>query len=191
MSKNHDHFQDGHANTWIEEENKKNSIEYLSILKKLILFTIESIALGSSVFAADVTVTTQEYLNQPGLSTINALSAYNAGLSGSGVKIGIVDSGINPNHVEFNNAIVAAMGWQRKAGTSLLAQDWMSTTGTSNYSSFLNDLDADGKTVNGHGSFVSSVAAARLDNASRPQNIMGVAYNAKLVIGQIIFDQCV
>ena len=160
-------------------------------MKKLILFTIESIALGSSVFAADVTVTTQEYLNQPGLSTINALSAYNAGLSGSGVKIGIVDSGINPNHVEFNNAIVAAMGWQRNAGTSLLAQDWKSTDGKSNYSSFLNDLDADGTTVNGHGSFVSSVAAARLDNASRPQNIMGVAYNSQLVIGQIIFDQCV
>ena len=131
-----------------------------------------------------------EYTNQPGLAAVNALGAYNAGLSGLGVKIGIVDSGLDTNHVEFNNAIAAALGWARAPGSTLLETKWVSTTGTSNFSSFLNDKNADGSTTDGHGSFVSSVSAARLDGNSRAGNIMGVAYNAKLVIGQMVFSQC-
>lgn len=131
-----------------------------------------------------------EYTNQPGLATVNVLPAYNQGYSGAGVRVGIVDTGINPSHVEFTNAIVAGLGWKRSSSELLTSDNWVATTGTSNFSSFLSDFNADGTTTAGHGSFVSSVAAARLDYAQRPSNIMGVAYNAQLVIGQMIFNQC-
>jgi len=109
-----------------------------------------------------------EFYNQPALAAINILPAYNAGLSGAGVRVGMVDSGINPNHVEFSNAIVA--GYDALSNRS----------GNSNFSSFLQDY------VN-HGTFTASVLAARLDGATRSNNIQGVAYNASLVIGGMNF----
>ena len=109
-----------------------------------------------------------EYYNQPALAAINLLPAYSAGLSGAGVRLGVVDSGINPNHVEFSDAIAA--GYDAISGLS----------GTSNFSNFLTDYF-------GHGSFVASIAAARLDGAARPDNMQGVAYRADLVIGAMNF----
>lgn len=109
-----------------------------------------------------------EFYNQPALSAINLLPAYRAGLSGVGIKAGLVDSGINPNHVEFANAIVA--GYDALSGRS----------GTRDFASFLQDH------VN-HGTFTASVLAARLDGAERSDNLHGVAYNAGLVIGAMNF----
>ena len=63
----------------------------------------------------------------------------------------MVDSGINPNHVEFANAIVA--GYDSVSGRSE----------SSNFSSFLHD-NAD---YFNHGSFTSSVASGRHDGATR------------------------
>ena len=108
-----------------------------------------------------------EYYNQPGLAAINVLPAFNQGYSGAGVRIGIVDSGINPNHVEFTNALVA--GFDSVTGQSSLTD----------FSFLVNYNPKDG-----HGSHVAGIAAARLDgNTSRPSNMQGVAYNASLVIG--------
>ena len=109
-----------------------------------------------------------EFYNQPALSAINLLPAYRAGLSGAGVKAGLVDSGINPNHVEFANAIVA--GYDAISDRS----------GTADFASFLQDR------VN-HGTFIASILAARLDGATRSNNIHGVAYNAGLVVGAMNF----
>lgn len=109
-----------------------------------------------------------EYLNQPALAAINVLPAYNAGLSGLGVRIGVVDTGMNPDHLEFAGALIAA--YDALTGKS----------GTSNFSSFLVDYQ-------GHGSHVASIAAARLDGAARPYNIQGVAYNASLVMSALDF----
>ena len=105
-----------------------------------------------------------EFYNQPALSAINVLPAYRAGLSGAGVKAGLVDSGINPNHVEFANAIVA--------GYDSISE----RSGTTDFASFLQDR------VN-HGTFIASILAARQDGAARSYNIHGVAYNAGLVVG--------
>lgn len=156
------------------------------------LFPVVWLLLHGSMVMGQITPspTTPEYTNQPGLATVNALSAYNAGLSGQGIKIGIVDTGLYTGHVEFTNAVAAALGWTRQPGTSLLDQQWVSTSGANNFGRFLNDNQADGTTTAGHGSFVSSIAAARLDGNARAGNIMGVAYNAQLVIGQMIFNQC-
>ena len=159
-------------------------------MNKYFLVTIAVLNVSVASGQVTPTATTPEYTNQRGLATVNALSAYNAGWSGAGVKIGIVDTGLYTSHVEFTNAVAAALGWAREPGSELLDTQWVSTTGTSNFSSFLNDKQADGTTTAGHGSFVSSISAARLDGSSRSGNIMGVAYNANLVIGQMIFNQC-
>jgi len=146
-----------------------------------------TLSMGTSIASAQITAFTPGYANQPALATINALGAYNLNLSGNGVTIGIVDTGINPNHVAFNNnAIVAGMGWSRSS-SDLLTNNWVSQSSTTNVS-FLNDLNAD-QTNAGHGTFVSSIAAGRPNTLNG--NIMGVAYNSKLVIGSIVFNQYV
>src|SRR5206468_6359046 len=81
----------------------------------------------------------------------NAIAAYNAGATGQGVKIGIVDSGINPNLAEFSGRIDPASG------------DVAGSRGVSD--------------EGGHGTAVSAVAAAARNNS----NTMGVAFDATIV----------
>src|SRR5206468_1713690 len=81
----------------------------------------------------------------------NAIAAYNAGATGAGIKIGIVDTGINPNLDEFTGRIDPASG------------DVAGTRGVSD--------------EGGHGTAVSAVAAAARNNS----NTMGVAFNATIV----------
>ncbi|NHC07623.1 S8 family serine peptidase [Azonexus fungiphilus] len=109
-----------------------------------------------------------EFYNQPALSAINLLPAYAAGLSGAGVRVGVVDSGINPGHVEFANAILAGYN------------SYTNRAGNSDFASFLQDYY-------NHGTLVASVIAARLDGADRASNMQGVAYRAGLVIGAMNF----
>lgn len=119
-----------------------------------------------------------EYDNQPALSIIQVHnpdplnpSAYDQGFSGQGIRIGIIDSGINPDHVEFTNKILAGMN----AGSIPV---W---SGESNFSGNL--YDSDDVNGEGHGTHVASIAAARLDgDTDRHDNMQGVAYNADLVI---------
>ena len=131
----------------------------------------------------------QQFYNQQALSTINALGAYTQGYSGNGVTIGVVDSGVDPNHIAVSSALVAAMGWSRADSENVMVNNWVSRTGTSNFSSFINDLAAGGNSVEGHGTFVTSIAAGRLNGVSSADNIMGVAYNANVVLGQYVFSQ--
>ncbi len=133
--------------------------------------TYTALSLGpSEVFAQFIPG--PEYYNQAALATINVLPAYKAGLSGAGVRLGLIDSGINPNHLEFANAIVAAYDTISKR------------SGSSDFSSFLHD----NPDYLNHGSFTSSVAAARLDGAARANNLQGVAYNSDIVIGTMDFS---
>lgn len=131
-----------------------------------------------------------EYFNQPALSIVKVHnpvlsnpSAYDQGYTGLGIRIGIIDSGINPDHIEFFydrsqnlTSIVAGMA----AGASPI---WSGVTG---FSGNLYDSDDDyGDDVpegEGHGTHVASIAAARLDEDNRTGNMQGVAYNASLVI---------
>ncbi|CAM4131312.1 Subtilase-type serine protease [Bordetella tumbae] len=48
---------------------------------------------------------TEEYYEQWGLGFIRAADAYALGLDGSGVKVGVVDTGVNPHLPEFLNRI--------------------------------------------------------------------------------------
>lgn len=119
-----------------------------------------------------------EYQNQPALSIINVHnpdplnpSSYDQGFTGNGIRIGIIDSGINPNHVEFNNKILAGMS----AGANPV---WSGLSGFTG-----NLYDSTDEKGDGHGTHVASIAAARLDrNKTLPNNMQGVAYNSSLVI---------
>ena len=94
---------------------------------------------------------TAEYQASTYAVAANAISAYNAGATGKGIKIGVVDSGINPNLAEFTGRIDPASG------------DVFGTRGVSD----------DG----GHGTAVTAVAAAGRNG----QDTMGVAFNATIV----------
>lgn len=119
-----------------------------------------------------------EYRNQPGLAIIQVHnpdplnpSAYDQGYTGAGIRIGIIDTGINPDHVEFTGKIRAGIN----AGSDPV---W---SGQSGFSGNLYDSDDD--EGDGHGTHVASIAAARLDGNSRANNMQGVAYDSDLVIG--------
>ena len=94
---------------------------------------------------------TAEYQASNYAVAADAIAAYNAGASGKGVKIGIVDSGINPSLSEFTGRIDPASG------------DVAGNRGVSD--------------EGGHGTAVSAVAAA----ARNGQNTMGVAFAATIV----------
>jgi hypothetical protein len=81
----------------------------------------------------------------------NAIAAYQQGASGQGVKIGIIDTGINPNLAEFAGRIDPA------------SRDVAGSRGVS---------DEDG-----HGTAVSAIAAA----ARNDSGMMGVAFNATII----------
>ena len=101
-----------------------------------------TLSMGTNLASAQFNANTFEYLNQPGLAAINAISAYNQGYTGSGIRVGVLDTGITPEHMEFTNAIVA--GYDSVTGKS----------GTSNFENFLTDYDT-------HGTHVASIAAGR------------------------------
>ena len=94
---------------------------------------------------------TAEYRNSGSSVAANAIAAYNAGATGRGIKIGVVDSGINPNLSEFAGRIDPGSG------------DVAGSRGVSD--------------EGGHGTAVSAVAAAARDGS----NTMGVAFDATIV----------
>jgi subtilase-type serine protease len=119
------------------------------------------LALLSSAFSFPANaqfVSDAEYRAQAGLATVRADAAYSLGLSGLGVKVGIVDTGINPNHREFARAI--SSGYDFIIGSPALT-----------------DTSPDF-----HGSHVAGIIGARRDGVG----MHGVAYNTSLVIARAV-----
>ena len=94
---------------------------------------------------------TAEYRASGYAANANAISAYNQGATGKGVKIGVVDSGINPKLADFSGKIDPASG------------DVAGNRGVSD--------------EGGHGTAVSAVAAGARNDA----NTMGVAFDATII----------
>ena len=91
-----------------------------------------------------------EYNNQVGLAQINAVTLNNYGHNGSGVKVAVVDSGIESSHAEFGRTV-----YGRDFGGS-----------TNGY----------GSDEDGHGTHVASIIAGDRDGSG----MRGVAYEATL-----------
>lgn len=94
---------------------------------------------------------TPEYQRSTYSVVSNAIAAYNEGYTGRGVKIGIIDSGINPDLSEFSGRI-------DNSSADVAGNRGVSDEG-------------------GHGTAVSAVAAAARNDSST----MGVAFNATIV----------
>lgn len=92
-----------------------------------------------------------EYQRSNGASSANAISAYNAGATGLGVTIGVIDSGINPALGDFTGKIAPGSG------------DIVASRGISD--------------TEGHGTAVSAVAAAGRNGSS----ILGVAFDSLIL----------
>ena len=95
---------------------------------------------------------TSEYLRSDGPDFHRAITAYQAGASGRGVTVGIIDSGIDPNSHEFAGRIHAQSGDVTGAGRPLGDDD-------------------------GHGTSVSRVLAAAKDD----RDIHGMAFDATIL----------
>jgi hypothetical protein len=98
-----------------------------------------------------VNYNTAEYQRSNAAVAANALSAYNAGATGKGIKVAVIDSGISTTNTEFAGKIDPAS--RDVAGTRPLGDE------------------------DGHGTAVSAVAAAAKDDI----NIQGVAFDATIV----------
>lgn len=106
----------------------------------------------------------QQYLNQPALATINAASANSQGITGQGVLVGDLGTGVNYSHVSFaNNKVVGGIN---------------AATGQTGVGPWLYDA---GPPFD-HDTIVASIIAANRDGSKRPGNMEGVAYDAKLVV---------
>ena len=97
---------------------------------------------------------TTEYFANRGLGAINASSAYAAGATGSGVLVGLIDTGIDLDHPEFAGAI-----------------DGASTDIVGGSAATLGDID-------GHGTAVGGIIAARRNGALAH----GAAFDARLLV---------
>ena len=100
---------------------------------------------------------TDEFRNQPALALINADYAYARGATGEGVTLGMIDTGINREHIEF-------------AGPDKLHPDSDLSYGT--------DIAPDALD---HGTAVAGVMAARRDSERGGDNMHGVAFDAQVL----------
>jgi len=135
----------------------------LPVFKRVLLAALIQTSFGA-IAQSTPFVVDREYLNQPSLPTINAASAYNLGITGQGVKVGDMGTGVNWTHVEFSNG---------KVISGINAATGVTGVGPNLYDS--------GPPFD-HDTIVASIIAARRDGSSRPGNMQGVAYNSNLVV---------
>lgn len=100
---------------------------------------------------------TDEFRNQPALALIKADYAYARGATGAGVTLGMIDTGINREHIEF-------------AAPGKLHPDSDLSYGTNIAPDALD-----------HGTAVGGVMAARRDPARGGDNMHGVAFEAQVL----------
>lgn len=101
---------------------------------------------------AAVNYNTSEYQRSNAAVTSGAISAYNSGATGNGIKVAVIDSGINPTLSEFAGRIDPAS--RDVAGTRGLGDD------------------------EGHGTAAAAVIAANRDGTG----MQGVAFNSSLLV---------
>jgi subtilisin family serine protease len=101
----------------------------------------------------------QEYQNQGGLARINAAAANNAGFTGQGITVAVVDSGVNIAHADLVNQIAPG------------GYNFINDTAT------ITDTDSRPQDGSFHGTHVAGIIAAEKNDFG----IRGIAYNAKIL----------
>ena len=105
---------------------------------------------------------TMNIKDQWGLDAVNASEAYARGATGSGVTIGITDSGLDETHFEFNSLNISDDSYTCNNGSPCLEGNYQPNT---------YDLR--------HGTWVASVAAGPLNKSNN--GIHGVAFDAEIL----------
>ena len=130
----------------------------------------EGFSLGTLVGEGDAEdYETAEYVTSSGLNNIHASTAYARGGTGSGVRVAVIDSGVDLYHTDLDGQIVDGVDIVDGTleGTALTAG---TTSGDGNDTN-------DGNASDGHGTHVAGIIAAERDNTG----IMGVAYEADII----------
>jgi subtilisin len=104
-----------------------------------------------------LTIATGEYVNSSGVSHINSETAHNNGIDGTGVKVAVIDTGINYTHEDLNG--------NYKGGYD-----------------FVNDSDPIDDSYNSHGTHVAGIIAAERNGLG----VVGVAPNASLYAVKVL-----
>lgn len=107
---------------------------------------------------------TAEYRATAGAVSMNALTAYNHGGTGAGIRVGVIDSGIDLQSEEFGNC-AGGTG----TGTCRITAASRDTAGNSS----IDD-------VGGHGTAVAFTIAGRRNDAGT----QGVAFDAQLIVAR-------
>ncbi|MEY2566447.1 MAG: hypothetical protein QOE35_976 [Actinomycetota bacterium] len=113
------------------------------------------------------------YDRQWGLGQVGAPQAWSKS-TGAGVKIGVVDTGIDLNHEDLASKVVAGTKCENTSGSP------SECAGGGNPTSNKKDAQDD----YGHGTHVAGIAAASKDNGI---GIAGVAPDAQLVIAKVLY----
>ncbi|MDO9023758.1 S8 family peptidase [Zwartia sp.] len=154
--------------------------------RKGLLATFIHIAATSCVLAQESPLNQLSFANSENPDPINIRPAYQANLTGNRIVLGVFDSGIDPNQPAFsNNKILGSFGYRCSSGVCRTAS--------------INDFNALGD-VNGHGTGVASIIAGSSIRGTvsniydrsvliSDTSMSGIAYNARLVIGQQVFEE--
>lgn len=116
---------------------------------------------------------TTEFQANWGLGAVNALSAYDAGLSGAGIVVAIIDTGIDLDQIELTGNLHPAS----KDIFDGAANTLTTLGGATTIFSVLRTGGASLDDVDGHGTFIAGLIAAE-KNDSRSH---GLAYNAQIL----------
>jgi flagellin-like hook-associated protein FlgL len=109
------------------------------------------------------TFETTEYNNSIGLNNISASTAYARGGTGAGVRVAIIDTGVDFYHTDLDGQVVD--------GVDIIDGVLQGNAGTAGTTS------GDGNDVEGHGTHVAAIVAAERDGTGT----MGVAYDADII----------
>lgn len=134
----------------------------LALWLTLVASTVPLVSVRPSAAAA--TATTDPFLAQQwALTQIGATAAWSK-TKGEGIRIGIVDTGVDLSHEDLAGRVVASTNCVRPPGA-------------------VERCSGDGQDVHGHGTHVSAIAAAAVGNG---KGIAGVAPDAQLVVARAL-----
>jgi len=103
---------------------------------------------------------------------IGGPTAWEAGFTGKGVTVAVLDTGIDTEHPDFGDRIVAASNWLKSPGQG--------------DSGLWGSRDRSATDGNGHGTHIAGIVGG--DGAASDGRYRGVAPEASLLVGKVLYD---